>query len=95
MAGGEAGSVSRMKYLRRFHSVNGGSLRRILNVDCIGLIAHVENLISDDVRSLDCTPEGTVPSKYVRGGGQVLQNESGCRCMPGRRYGSKLSNLCS
>ena len=31
--------------------------------------------------------------KYVRGGGQVLENESGWRCMPGRRYGSKLSSV--
>ena len=47
--------------IRRFQAVNGDCLRRTLNVDCIGLIAPVENLIWADVRSLEGTPEGTVP----------------------------------
>ena len=50
-----------MKDERRFQAVNGDCLRRTLNVDCIGLIASVENLIWADVRSLEGTPEGTMP----------------------------------
>ena len=50
-----------MKDVRLFLAVSGDCLRKTLNVDSIGLIAPVENIIWVEVRGLEGTSETIVP----------------------------------
>jgi hypothetical protein len=45
----------------RLQAVNGDDLRRVLNLDGVGLIAPVEDLEWADIRGLEGSPEGTMP----------------------------------
>jgi hypothetical protein len=70
--------------IRRLQAVNGDRLRGTLNVAGIGLITPVEDPVRANIRGLEGSLEATMPQKYVRGGGQVLENKRGWRCMLGR-----------
>jgi hypothetical protein len=78
---------------RQLQAVNGDCLRSALNLYGIGLIASVEDSVWAEIRGLEGSPEGIMPYKDMRGGGQVLENEGGWRSMPGCWYGPKLSNV--
>jgi hypothetical protein len=46
-----------VEYVRRLQAVNGGYLRSALNLDGIGLIAPVEDLVWVDIRGLAASSE--------------------------------------
>jgi hypothetical protein len=54
-----------------------------MNLDGIDLIATVEDPVWADIRGLEGYPEGTLSYKYMRGGGQVFENERGWHGMLG------------
>lgn len=64
-----------------------------MNLDGIGHIASVEDLIWAEKRSLEGSPDGTLPYKDMRGGSQVFEIEREWRNMPGCWYGQQLSNV--
>ena len=53
-----------------------------MNLDGIGLIVTVEDPVWADKRVLEDFPKGTLSYKYVRGVGQVFENESRWHGMP-------------
>jgi hypothetical protein len=82
-----------MEDVRRLQAVNGDHLRSPLNLDGVGFVAPVEDLVGADIRGVEGSPEGTRTEKDMQGGGQILENESRWRSMPGCWYGAKLPNV--
>ena len=60
-----------MEDIRQLQEVNGDCLRSTPNLDGIGLIAPVEDRVQPDIRGVESSPEGTIPYKDKRDGGQV------------------------
>jgi hypothetical protein len=82
-----------MEDVHRFQAVNGDCRRSAPKPYGIGLIDPMEEPEWADIRGLDCSPEGTMPQKDMRGGGQVLENERGWCGMPECSYGKNLSDV--
>ena len=60
-----------------------------MNLDGIGLIAVMEDHVWADIRGLEGYPEGTLSYEYMRGGGQVFENERAWHGIPVCWYGPK------
>jgi hypothetical protein len=53
----------------------------------------VEDPVKADILGLEGTLEATMPQKYMRSSGQVLENERGWHFMPGCWDRAKLPNV--